>query len=59
MPKRLLSSMIESIGTMLGHIRQTGGKRMGNIRYKIVLVDDSITTLAMGRNMLKTFFKTL
>ena len=30
---------------------------MGNIRYKIVLVDDNITTLTMGRNILKTFYE--
>jgi len=30
---------------------------MGNIRYKIVLVDDNMTTLTMGRNILKTFYE--
>ena len=30
---------------------------MGNIRYKIVLVDDNMTTLTMGRNTLKTFYE--
>jgi len=31
---------------------------MGSTRYKIVLVDDNMASLTMGRNMLKTFYET-
>jgi putative two-component system response regulator len=30
---------------------------MENARYKIILVDDNMATLTMGRNMLKTFYE--
>ena len=30
---------------------------MSSVRYSIILVDDNKTTLALGRNMLKTFYK--